>query len=359
VNENNQNQGGIQPQPVANADFMIIPQSTYIGGGTISGSSSIIYQGPTGISCTYQQNVGSPPTASKKRIGPKLYFNYVKSKLTKTQTKRLRSRLQKLQSLVKSAEENGQKALYETFSRMLVVAVREASASACGYDVYVDKADIEKFRYIVTENPESHRNPVYFKKLEEFSRPIPAKVAKVIKSVQSKGLFDELHVLYLDYTNEVVKSTKEKIREKDPVLFGKFSYDDSRYFFITDWIDDHCDLTLSKFVDTLKENNKEYETQKLEDITPEYLERIKLEINEREERLKTTNPSNYRANMAEEDRAELKRLKEENSKLRDEKHFLDEDKEIAVEKAIAEERRWKKEGSKEDLVKKPWYKRLF
>lgn len=333
-------------------------------GSTISVSSG------TGISFSVQQSeqvVGG----KVKRISPKLYFSYVKSKLNKTQTKRLKARLNKLQSLVKNADETGQKALYEELSKMLFVAVRESEAAACGHDVFVNRKDINKFMHIVTEDSDSQRNPIRFKKLEEFPRAIPAKIQKTIKSVQAKGLFDEFWVLYLDYTGEEIKSNKEKIREKDPVLFGKFSYDEEKFYFIADWIDEYCDLTLSKFVDALQADNEEYDVSTTEDVTPEYLERIKTEIKEREERLKDTRPGNFRDKMAEEDKAELTRLKEENSKLRDDERLRHEDREVAIERALRERKEWRDSASKElkeqgheNLIdpipeKKPWYKKIF
>lgn len=364
MNENNGNQGS---SGLASGTGQLYIQSPHMD-GFVSTQSLVYMGGATGISYTFQEGT-TIAQGKTKRLGPKLYFSYVKSKLNKTQTKKLKGRLQKLQSLVKNADEHGQKALYEEFSKMLVIAVRESEAASCGYDVFVNRQDIEKFMFLVTEDEKSTRNPIRFKKLEEFPRPVPAKVGKVIKSVQAKGLFDELHVLYLDYTGEEIKSTKEKIREKDPVLFGRFTYDPNRFFFITDWIDEHCDLTLSKFVDILKKDDKEYETQQLQDITPEYLENIKKEMKEREERLKNTNMGNFRSNMAEEDKAELTRLKAENAKLREDERFRSEDKEIAIEKALRDRQNWREEASKEkgqeNLIdpivydKKPWYKRFF
>lgn len=301
---------------------------------------SLTIQSGSGTSYSYKEN----QTSATKRIGPKLYFSYVKSKLTKNQVKKLKARLQKLQSLVKNAHENGQKALYEEFSKMLVVAVRESEAAACGYDVFINRTHIEKFMYSVTENDKSNTNPIRFKKLEDFPRAIPANISKKIKSVQLKGLFDELHVLYLDYTNENVKSTKEKIREKDPIIFGKFNYDPERFYFIADWIDEYCDLTLSKFVDALKKNDEEYDVSHIEDVSPEYLERIKKEIAEREERLKSTNSTNYRDKMVAEEKAA------ERAKWRDEAR---EEARKELEDIISEKDKELTEA------KKPWYKRLF
>lgn len=364
MNENGQgnaNGGGGTLQTGA-YNYMITPNQF----GFTSQAITVLSEG--GTQWSIQEQVSqSPNKGSKKRIGPKLYFNYVKSKLNKTETKKLKSRLTKLQSLVKNADETGQKALYEEFSRMLMVAVKESEIAACGHGIYVNEVDIDKFRHTVTENDDSNLNPVFFKKLEEFPRPIPAKISKVVKAVQARGLFDELWVLYLDYTKETIKSNKEKIREKDPILFGRLKYDPKKFYFIVDWVDEHCDLTLSKFVDELKENDPHYDTSQIEDVTPEYLDRIKTEMKEREERLKSTHRGNFKDLMEEEDKVELKRLKEENAKLKeDERHRL-EDREIAIEKALRDRQNWRNEASKEaghenlidPMAKKPWWKRFF
>ena len=346
-----------------------------MGSGVTNGMQQVIITDGTGLQYGYQADLGmqqqqqnqmnpNPVKTTRKRIGPKLYFRYVKSKLTKVQQSKLKSRLNKLQKLVKDADEVGQKALYEEFSKMLVVAVRESEAAACGFDVYVNKKDVDKYMYTVTESDDSSLNPVNFRTLEEFPRPVPSKVQKTIKSVRSKGLFDQLWVLYLDYTKEQIKSTKEKIREKDPILFGSFSYDPNRLYFIADWVDEHCDLTLSKFVDALKKEDSTYETSQIGDISPEYLDRIKNEIKERDERMKNTNPSNFRDKMAQEDKAELDRLRAEAEKLRTEAEILKKDRAIAAERRAE----WREEASREEghenlidpiTPKKPWYKRIF
>lgn len=342
--------------------------SLYYGtgiGGTISvasmGTQQVIITDGTGLTYGYEAQVGANQASAngkivRKRIGPKLYFKYVKSKLTKVQQGKLKSRLQKLQKMVKDADEVGQKALYEEFSKMLVVAVRESEAAACGYDVYVNKQDVDKYMHTVTESDDSYLNPVYFKTLEEFPRPIPAKVQKIIKSVRSKGIFDQMWVLYLDYTKEQIKSTKEKIREKDPILFGSFSYDPNRLYFIADWIDEHCDLTLSKFIDTLKKDDETYETNKIEDITPEYLERIKNEIREREERMRNVNVNNFREKMAQEDKAEIERLRKEAEELRAKVDKHAEEKSSWREEANQELKEILDQKDKELSAKKPWYK---
>lgn len=269
---------------------------------SISFADASSFVGGSGGMIGLSQQVDEMSDGTVKRLGPKLFFSYVKSKLNKTEKKKLTSRMRKLQALVKNAEEMGQQGLYEEFSKMLAVVARESEAVACGYDVWVDKKDIEKYMGKVTENDGSRQKIVFFKKLEEFPRAVPADIQKKIKDAKKKGVFDELWVLYLDYTGEEVKTNKEKIRQKDPILFGRFAYDPNKLFYIADWIDDYCDLTLSKFVDALKKDDKEYDVKVVEEIDESLMERIKKEVKERHERLSNTNPSNFRQLMTEEDK---------------------------------------------------------
>lgn len=63
-------------------------------------------------------------------------------------------------------------------------------------------------------------------------------------------------ILYTDYTqNDRDAHEKEQI-EKDPIAFGILRYENgntqgysNHLIFITDWIDEYCDLTLDKLID--------------------------------------------------------------------------------------------------------------
>lgn len=45
---------------------------------------------------------------------------------------------------------------------------------------------------------------------------------------------------------------KEKEKAKDPILFGVIQ-GSRKLYFIGDWIDDYCDLTLEKMMKTIKD----------------------------------------------------------------------------------------------------------
>lgn len=249
-----------------------------------------------------QTSIEKPLVESKteKRVSPKLYFSYVKSKLQKNEIKALKVRLAKLQTFTKDAFDVGQQALYEEYAKQMAICVRESEAYVCGYDKWVTINDIERFRDI-TKEADSTGSPVFFKKLEDFPRSIPYKTKTQVTQVKDKKIFDQLWVLYLDYTKTELKTNKEKIREKDPILFGQFAYQKDRYYYILDWVDEHCDLTLEKFVETMSAKDPHYKVQQIPEIDCDFVEKIKKEVMDRHERLGNTKRDNFRQLMEEED----------------------------------------------------------
>lgn len=271
------------------------------GNVTIINTQAVGWQTPAGTNLELKGETKTPKKGQVVEIGPRLYFSFLKSKFTQIEKKKLRDRLLKLQALVKDAKELNQQGLYEELAKMITIVAREAELTACGYSTYILKEMIEKFRSKVKVEG---KNPIYFKKLEEFPRAFPQRVKEKIKDVKEKKLFDELWVLYLDYTHEEFKPNKEKIKEKDPILFGRFAYQEDKFYYITDWVDEFCDLTLEKFVSLYKEevSDSSYDRQTIPEINQELLDQLKEEVKTRHERLKNTNRSNYRELMAQEEK---------------------------------------------------------
>lgn len=254
-------------------------------------------------------NVGFDIVKNKETqvIHPRLYFKYVKSKLSKLQQKEMVERLTKLQKLLVQAKDLGQKALYEELARKVAIAIKEQEINVCGIEYTIHKEAINKYREKV-KGPE-----IGFCTLEKYSRPIPANVKKRIEKCKELKLFDNYHVLYLEYKEKTdvggkkkeeateKKTNKEKIKEKDPILFGTLDFLPDKFYFIIDWIDEYCDLTLDKFVEVVKKNDPEYDLDKIDDITPELLQKMVQEARDRHNRLANTNSKNFKDLMKEED----------------------------------------------------------
>jgi len=275
---------------------MTFPDST--SSIVISNSSFVTSAGTTvGI-----KTDNTEPRKDGEGVNPKLYFKFVKSKLEKIEKAKLRKKLLKLQELVNTAKETGQQAFYEKLMETIAVIVREMECEAVGCDRWVSQKVIDRFHKVY--RPEG-KKIVFFEPWEKFPRTPPKNVQEHIKKIRDLKLFDEYHVLYLDYAKQELKTNKEKIKEKDPILFGRFSYAPDRYYFIIDWVDEYCDLTFDKFIDEVR-------TEKIDNKTPEaltqaYFDQVKKEVMDRHNRLKSTNFVNYRDNMAEEYR--LKKAK--------------------------------------------------
>ena len=185
-----------------------------------------------------------------KNIEPKVFFKFVKSKLSAIDQDTLVYNLEKLKKLVVVTEEIGQQALFEKFAEQLAVATREQEALAAGYSKRIERRHIERFIKGVKDRL------IRWEDFENFPRVIPANIMKQIKACQDTCIFDGFKVLFIDHTEEkeqkAVKTTKQKIKEKDPILFGYFSFQPEVFYYIVDWIDEICDLNFRDMLAYLK-----------------------------------------------------------------------------------------------------------
>ena len=242
---------------------------------------------------------------SKKRrtVATKYFFGYVKSKISKRVLKDLESEIEKLGKLFKQASEIDQTGLRDALAKRLMTLMLKQQARAQGFELFISKSDIEKYRGLVSDSE------IEFCKLENYPRPIPDKVRKKLMAAQRKQVFTEYHVLYTDQTGEVMKSTKQQIKEKDPILFGSIPGDDGNYYYIADWVDEYCDLTLDKLVDRMKEetDTESSVVGKTEKLTDKELEEVLLMAKIQANNLYNTKPSNYKDLMKAEDLEDIKR----------------------------------------------------
>ena len=89
-------------------------------------------------------------------------------------------------------------------------------------------------------------------------RPIPDEVIQKIVKANEYEVFDNYVIMHYDPKGEQKQETKkEEAKRKDPIVFGVIA-GSRKLYYITDWIDEHCDLTLEKFVDTLGTTKEEF-----------------------------------------------------------------------------------------------------
>lgn len=261
-------------------------------------TSSITNSSSTAITYGGSEVVITEKATTKKeraKYSATLVFSFVKSKLNKIEQGRLKARIARLQYLLEACDETEQQALKDELVTHAAVAIREQEAAACGYDQFVGRDIIDRFR-------RDAKTQIDFEQLDKFPRPIPDKIRKKIALVREKGLFDELWVLYNNPNQEQLKSTKEKIVEKDPILFGRFVYAPDTFYYIADWIDEVCDLTFEQFIDRVKAVDPDFSVDRVTELTLKDLDAIKERARTQHDRLKTTNVRNWRDIAAQEQR---------------------------------------------------------
>lgn len=146
----------------------------------------------------------------------------------------------------------GQQALLEGLLAGADVARAEAQLAAAGEKKYIEEKTIVAF---VKQSERGLRLDY----LRNFMRPIPDEMAEKKLRLDALDIFDNYAVLHYDPENRAVAPTvEERIREeerkRDPIFFGLIK-GSTRLYYLGDWIDEYCDLTLEKIVEKLGESS--------------------------------------------------------------------------------------------------------
>lgn len=184
-------------------------------------------------------------TKNFRPINTELFFQLVKTNSQKLE--KLEERLSSYKLLLESSKKHGQIALYEEAVR----ATRRIKAESILYSMGLVKVLTEES--LVEFYKKSNRK-VDLIWLHNFVRVIPEEILKLKEECDANGIFDNYVILtYVDPKKKehVKKETeKEKQQRKDPILFGVRA-DSRRLYFIGDWEDEFCDLTLEKVIEQI------------------------------------------------------------------------------------------------------------
>jgi hypothetical protein len=164
---------------------------------------------------------------------------------TKDSAEKYRDRVANYLKAIHNAKAAGQTALIESLLKKMIANKYESLLDAEGFYYVIDEEDVVRF----AKKTEKGLKLSY---IENFARPIPEDVVEKIGKANELEVFDNYVVLYYDPKGEIYKETEQqRAKRKDPILFGLISGSNKLYY-VADWIDEYCDLTLDKFVDTLK-----------------------------------------------------------------------------------------------------------
>lgn len=226
-----------------------------------------------------------------EELNPSEYFSDLKDKVQNITDEELVEFYQGCLSLVEKYKITGQKRVIQKLRFLVDCVEKEREAVKLGINSFVYREDIEEYIDHVS------KDVVKIIELENYPREIPDEIVETI--AKTKDIFDQFYVVFTDYTGEVERQVQKERRDKDPILFGSFQKSTSmengfnrqeiimsdRFYFLGDWVDEYCDLTMDKF---LKEAGKE----KLKTIgTPKNIDEIRMELNRLDDDLKIKNPA--------------------------------------------------------------------
>ncbi|WP_368900779.1 hypothetical protein [Oceanobacillus oncorhynchi] len=187
-------------------------------------------------------------TAIKEEYSPSEYFVMVKDKKNKSSDQMLNRVYDNCLNLLNKYKVTGQTSAAKKMIFHLETIEKEREIIKSGINTFVYKDDIEEFIENVANDV------VKIIELEKYEREVPDEVIQDFEKV--KHLFDQCYVVFTDYTGKIEKQIE---KERDPILFGTFQDKDSRtvvdrFYFIGDWEDEYCDLTLDKMVNQMKKS---------------------------------------------------------------------------------------------------------
>lgn len=208
----------------------------------------------------------------KENISPKDYFEDIKKKKNNIDDEGLCRVYDNCLTLLNKAKMTGQKKAMKKLIFHLESIEKEREIVKLGFDTFIYRDDIEQYIESVA------KNVVKIIELENYEREIPDEIVEVIDSVKDK--FDALYVIFTDYTGKIEREVEQERKEKDPIIFGTFQDENSksvidRFYYIGDWEDEYCDLTLDKMVNEMKSENINI-VRKIK--TPEDIQELKSQL---------------------------------------------------------------------------------
>lgn len=179
------------------------------------------------------------------------YFEIIKSKQIKITENDLTDTLAIFADEYNTAKMINQTKLVNRLRFYIESTLKQVSLIDTPYTKYVESSLISD--YIGAVNP---KNSVKIVELERYCRIIPKKNAEMIHAAIKLNIFDDILVLYTDLTNQRNETKEEKAvieRNRDPIAFGVFrnkglEVSNPKFYVITDWVDEWCDLTFEKLI---------------------------------------------------------------------------------------------------------------
>ena len=148
---------------------------------------------------------------SLKEMTPYQYFQFVKSKVNEMNDENLNKLYSISSELLEKYKKTGQVKAAKKLAFHIKSILKEKEIIDLGITKFVYRDDIENYIDNIA------KDVVKIIELKNYPREIPDELVETIE--KTKDIFDEMYVLFTDYTGEVEKKVE---KERDPILFGSF-----------------------------------------------------------------------------------------------------------------------------------------
>lgn len=188
-----------------------------------------------------------------KELTPQEYFEQVKERKHSITDEELLKVYDNCLELLNKYKITGQKKGMRKLLFHLDCIEKEREIVKMGITTFIYRDDIEEYIDTVA------KDTVKIIELENYEREIPDEIVEIIGRVKDK--FDQLYIVFTDYTGKVERQVQKERRSKDSILFGTFQNQTSRtvidrFYCLGDWEDEYCDLTLDKMVNETEKAGK-------------------------------------------------------------------------------------------------------
>lgn len=215
------------------------------------------------------------------------YFNGVKTKAEYLTDENIQKELEYLPAQIKDLEMVGQIGLANKLKKMIKNLVSERILLANGFNKYVHRKDITRYVELVKDKK------VHVCELDKFPRLIPEAAKKLLMKAKELDVFSDFWVVYVDYSDDgdailTEKEKKERAKNRDPIIFGTFDSPETgtldKLYFICDWIDEYCDLTLDKMIKELVKDDADYKPSIIVKDINKYINNVLMELSSKEKK---------------------------------------------------------------------------
>lgn len=189
-------------------------------------------------------------------FNPIKYFHNIKMSLQVMYEDEFIQKLNALNTLYDNAKATNQIALYEQMERERERIKRELIMIKAGYDRFIEEKDIVKFSKF-------SKRRVKLDWIKNFARIIPEPIQEMVKDLEKLRVFDNYVILHYDPEDTGTADTQEEIeRKKDPIIFGVCECS-HRLYYIADWIDEYCNLTMDRLLSVIEVDKRVLELDQI------------------------------------------------------------------------------------------------